>query len=357
MSDFYDDNENVINTSLFDIDENPSAEFNNRVFGNTTLKVGIVIDVFDTDNKRNISKKILEYDVMVVEQNQNSSMEPVIYKNCINIDGFGGVADFFEYKLRPVPKKTKNAGTPVSTNFKEQLGNMVLLLCIDGSSDKGIIIKSVTHQGRKTNLNKDNGLHLEGEYNGLNWKIDKEGALTVTFKTATDNDGKPKDEQVGGSFIKMDKEGSTQIDTNLKGDEATSLKVDKKNKGIVIKAGQNISINATKDISIQAEGKIDGKAKSVAFEAEGTAKYSAKSSITIQGKSMVSIEGGNVMLKGQNTVMVEGRQFMVNASKIFLGSGGGAVTSLTKFVGTGNMGAPVTCTAVGPYSKSVFIGN
>ena len=354
---FYEDNEEVMNTSLF-TPANISEVYSKNISSNTALKVGIVVKTYEIDDKLNLNKKFPEYDVLVVEQKENSSVEPIIYNKCVAIDSIGGVADFFEFKKREVKQKEESEN-PLNVEFKNQFGNMVLLLCLDGSSDKGIIVNSFPHPGRKTTLTKDAGLHLEGEYNGLNWQINKDGELTVTFKSKTDEKGKPQDETAGGTTVKMDKEGSIDINTNLEGDEETYMRMDKKNKDIGLKAGANVGFTAKKDVAMNAEGKITGKAKAnVELVAEGAAKVSAKSSLDLEGESVVNVKGGNVIISGQNIVKIETQKCMIDAQKVFVGQGGTpAVIATTKFVGSGNHGAPVNCSAVGPFSSSVFIAS
>ena len=93
---FYDDKDDVFNSSLYS-EGDIGDEYSETISNNSNLKTGIVIALYDIDNKGNISKTTPEYDVLIVEQKKNSSMEPVIYKNCIAIDSFGGVADFLEF--------------------------------------------------------------------------------------------------------------------------------------------------------------------------------------------------------------------------------------------------------------------
>lgn len=356
---FYEENEDLYNSSLFSVRESGSYNFNTKIFGNTSLKVGIISKVLELDDEDNISKKVPEYNVLILEENEQEAPEVRTYKNCLKFDSFGGKFNFFDVKLKANEESLlKNDGT-VNINFKDQSGDMVLLLCLNGSVDKGIIINSFSHPGRKSALTKEAGDHLEGEYNGLNWKVNKDGELTVTFNSKRDKDGKPKDETAGGTTLKMDKEGSVDINTNLEGDEETYMRIDKKNKDIGLKAGANVGFTAKKDVAMNADGKITGKAKgSVEFAAEGTAKLSAKSSLTLEGESAVNVKGGNVIISGQNGVIIEGQQCMIDTQKVFVGQGGTpAVIATTKFVGQGNHGAPVNCSAVGPFSSSVFIAS
>jgi phage gp45-like len=322
---------------------------------NNSLRLGVIVKVHDIEDESNLSKVLPEYDVITTEQNKDMGQSFVTYTNCIAADSLGGIADFFEFKRRPSEKEDFKQTFDVNKHD----GSMVLLLCLDGYTDKAIIISAITNVQRKTTLTKDNELHLEGEYNGLNWKVDKEGALTVTFRSATDSKGVPQDEQSGGTFVKMDKEGSIELNTNLKEKDVTSVKLDKAKKDITVTAGQSISQTAQKDIKMAAEGELSGSAKgSLSFVTEGAAKISAKSGLTLDGSSQVDIKGDTTKITGGNMVQIEGGKLMINTPKVFIGQGGlPAVIGTTKFVGIGNKGSPVVCNAIGPFSSSVFIAS
>jgi len=332
----------------------------NKKYNNFPLRMGVVVKAYEIDDKNNNTNNSknsaqMQYDVVVEQMDESAKGTTFVnYDRCILATGFGGLSDFFEYKLRHPTISFEQ-----DYNYLKQDGQMVILLCQDGFSEKGIIIGSVKHYDKATTLTKDAGLHLEGEYNGLNWQINKDGELTITFKSKTNNKGEPQDETAGGTTVKMDKEGSIDINTNLEGDEETYMRMDKKNKDIELKAGANVGFTAKKDVSMNAEGKITGKAKAnVELVAEGAAKVSAKSSLDLEGESVVNVKGGNVIISGQNGVIIEGQQCMIDTQKVFVGQGGTpAVIATTKFVGSGNHGGPVQCSAVGPFSSSVFIAS
>lgn len=343
-------------------DQNSLSSYNKR-FENTPLRAGVITECFEIDDDNNITKITPEYTVVTNEQDSNGGNKFKTYKNCISTDGFGGVADFFEYKLRPTKKSfhKKEDSKKTSHDFKKQNGTMVLVLCLDGFSEKAIIIGGLpnltTENPRKSTLTKDNELHLEGEYNGVNWQVNKDGEFTLTFKSKTDIDGKPQDEKSGGTHFQIDKKGSVDINTNLEEDDQTYINLDKEKKDINIKTGNNITTSVKKDVTIEAEGKISNKAKSdIAIEAEGSAKLTSKSSIDVEGKGAVNVKGSTVMINGQNLVTVDTQQCMINSSKVFVGQGGTpALLLTTKFFGTGAHGKPVISTAIGPFSSSVFI--
>jgi hypothetical protein len=165
----------------------------NKKFKNTPLRVGIIIAVYEKNDPKNVNKTVPEYDVVVDEMNSDGSGFKT-YPNCISTDNFGGVADFFQYKHRVSKEKyqkTKNDGS------------MVLILCIDGSTHKSVIIGGVNNLGKEESVLPDEGLFLHGEYNGINWAINDDGEFTLTFKSSTDNTGKPKNDTAGGTHFKM----------------------------------------------------------------------------------------------------------------------------------------------------------
>ena len=340
-------------SGLLSAENSSSMSSFNKKYNNTPVRMGCIVKTYDIKDKSNNSNStengaVPQYDVVTEEQSVSGGQSYVKYTNCISITGFGGIADFFEYKLRDSTESFEE-----TYDFKKQNGNMVLILCLDGFSEKAVIIGSVKHYEKKSTLTKEAGLHLEGEYNGLNWKVNKDGELTVTFKSKTDNEGKPQDETAGGSYAKIDKTGSIEFNTN---DEAF-VKIDKPGKNINVEVGNDISLKAKNDLNIAVDSKISASAKSdISFAAEGSAKYSSKSSITIEGKSLATIKGGDVKIEGDNSITAKATKVVINAPKTLIGpSPKPAIILTTKFIGVGNLGGPVVCSAVGPFSSNVLI--
>ncbi|HLD91762.1 MAG TPA: hypothetical protein VI911_12245, partial [Patescibacteria group bacterium] len=207
-------------------------------YNNFSLKTGIILKSYDIDDVNNISKNFVEYDVIAIESQGNLATGPVIFKKCPSLEGFGGVANFYEAKL----KASSNDKVKYDGEIAKSDGSVVLLLCINGNEDSAMIIGSSKHPARKTTLTKEAGQHLEGEYNGVNWQVNKDGELTITFKSPSSIDNqkvKYKDEKAKGTYLKIDKTGS--IDIN---DGATeNIKIDKTNKTIGIKADKDVSVS------------------------------------------------------------------------------------------------------------------
>ena len=90
----------------------------NKTFKNYPLRVGVVVAAYAYNDPNNHSKLTTEYDVQVIEQNENQSATSIQYKNCMSFEGMGSIADYFERALRPQTVKT-NKG---ATTFNNQNG-------------------------------------------------------------------------------------------------------------------------------------------------------------------------------------------------------------------------------------------
>lgn len=338
----------VLPSSLLQERNNLDMSFQKKISENMYLRLGVVTEIYDIEDDNNVSKLVPEYDVMTVEDDNTAN-----YKNCMAIDSFGGVADYFVKKLRK-PKDVKKVKS--SGSLKKQNGSIVLLLCIDGSSDQAVILASIAHPDRKNGkLTKALGHHMEGEFNGLNYKVDKDGALTILFRSATDNDGKAKDEKAGGATWKIEKDGSIQFSDGNK----ESIRLDKTAKTVTIVAEADIS--ATTDASINMTAKKNISAKSTAdmlLDAGGsfTAKSGGPFNITSEGP--VSIKAPDMKIAVDNMLQIKASTVNISSPSIMIGDGGTpALVLTTQFLGIGNLGAPVLSQAIGPFSATVFIGS
>jgi len=180
-----------------------------KKYQNSYLRTGLITATYDITDARNANKAVPEYDVLVSEQNEDGGSTLSYYRNCTASTGFGSVADFFEARLRALTKLTgqQQTSTPAPNG---QNGAIVLLLCLNGFSGKGIIISCLLHPDRTTTLT-GSGPHLEGEYNGVNVVVNTDGSTALTFKGATDNSGKVIDSSQGNTVIQIAKDGSVQV--------------------------------------------------------------------------------------------------------------------------------------------------
>lgn len=230
--------------------ESDMAGFN-KTYRNSALRLGIVVRSHDVSEGTNLSKLTTEYDVSVFEQQEDRGSSIVTYRNCISAEGMGSIPDFFEKTLRV---KQDTAATSKVINTKGQNGAVVLILCLDAMSEKAIIVGSLTHPDRKSTL-AGHLAHLEGEFNGVNIKVEDSGAATFTFKGATDNDGKQIDASQGNTVAKVESDGSFEINH-----KEITFRLDKSGVVTVTSSGdanincKNSNVQASGDATITAAG-------------------------------------------------------------------------------------------------------
>jgi hypothetical protein len=324
-----------------------------KTYKNFALRAGIVIRSYNVEDDSNISKLVPEYDVVVIEQDGNRAVTPITYKNCIAASSFGSIADFFEARLR-TQDRVKNKNTK-GRDFAGQDGALVLLLCLDGSSEKGIIIGGLPHPDRKSKL-KGKGKILAGEFNGISVSVSDDGSANLTFKGATDNEGNPLDKEQGDTSFDIEKDGSVQFKHkgatqriekggNFLLNNTGSTLIESK-KATTVKTDDALSTVSKKDTSMKMDKFV--------LEAQGSASMKAQS-FDISGQSKIDLKSQMVSITGESQIKAQAAQITLEG-QVFLGGPGGQplVIPTTQFVGTGNYGAPVLSTAIGPFATKAF---
>lgn len=349
-----------------------------RNFNNKAMKVGMVVEIFDIDDEKNISKIIPEYNVITIEQNGEFGLTPVTYNNCVCMDAFGGIADFKEAKLRKSEKDFKK-----KYDFNLSDGYMVLLLMLDGFSEKPIILGGLPHPNRKPLLDKEKGLHAEGEYNGIRWSIDKDGAFTFTFKGATDINGKPKDSAAGGTVAKVEKDGSFEINNNKlsaelakgnkkpegkeeaakeeekgEGIQYEAIRLDKTKKTISAQSREDMTFKTDKNLNITTKESVNiTTEKDWMAKITGSANHTIESDYMVECKANYKFKAANIQMESDDQVMLKGgSSVLIDSTSIQVGLGGTpAVIMSTQYLGTGNLGQPVLSLSIGPWSSVVLV--
>lgn len=338
----------VLPSSLFsDADMRGFSSFNSR-YQDFGLKVGVVTNVIETDDDRNTTGLFPEYDVAVVQQDQDVGYSLVVYRNCIRTDALGGVSEYFDVKLR-MPDKIEDTG---AADPKNQNGSVVIIQCLMGSSAQAIITGGVQHPKRQLTLDKETGHALIGEFNGLKVNIDKDGAFSVVFVGATDNDGKPLKADVGGSFFKITANGSIEIGDN----NGEVITLDKEKQTLTITSKKEMTITAGADMMVGTEGQLSVSAKKDMIAA-------IEGAVSVKGKQLTLEIGGSATILSKGMDISAGQLLKAQATQIILdgmvsvgGSGGlPALIFTSKFIGIGNLGGPVISSSIGPYSSRVRI--
>ena len=200
-------NGTVLPSGLLTHDKMAMLEGFKKTFQNKTLKAGIVVASYAITDSNNLSKLFIEYDVLAFEQNEDKGSTVIVYKNCATSSSLGSIADFFEMALRPLEHQTTKGTVPSPSG---QDGSIVLLLCLNGMSDTGIIVGSLQHPDRPTTLTTT-GPYLQGEYNGVNVVVNTDGSTSLTFKGATDSYGDPTDSSQGDTVVSIATDGSFSV--------------------------------------------------------------------------------------------------------------------------------------------------
>lgn len=218
------DNGTVLPHGLLGINTQESVTAFNKAYKNYPLRMGIVVASYAYNDPNNYTKLTTEYDVMVLEQNENVSCTNIKYRNCVSSEGMGSIADFFEKNLR---QQTQNENTGGEINTSGQNGAIVILLCLDAYTQKAVIMGGLTHPDRQTELS-NNSPQLHGEYNGVAVDINTDGSTSLTFKGATNNDGEVLNPSQGNTVFQIKTDGSFEFNhstVNISADRNGTLNI------------------------------------------------------------------------------------------------------------------------------------
>lgn len=339
------DNGAVLPNGLLSVDHMAMMEGFKKTYQNNSLRFGMIIATYSPSDSGNVTGLAPEYDVVVFEQNENKSSTPITYRNCLSAEGLGSMADFFEKTLRVQTRQSSDIDT------KGQNGAIVLILCLNGVSDKGIIIGALTHPDRKSTL-VDSGPRLEGEFNGVNIKVEKDGSTSLTFKGATDNDGKITDTTQGPTILSVEKDGSLQfshktITQRFDKSGVSSLTTDD---NISNTTKKSFSVDATENASITAGKKISLKGADLAASISGSCIYECGNG-KITSTDAFGIKASTLKLEAESMVNVKAPSIVLEGLVSLGGQGGLPVLTLgTTFFGIGNLGIPVLSRAIAGFS-------
>lgn len=340
----------VLPSGLLGMNPGASSDGFKKTYQNNSIRMGIVIKTYGVNDPGNMTGLAPEYDVSVFEQHENKSSTVITYKNCLSSEGLGSIADYFEMTLR-----TQNKKSGINIDTKNQNGAVVLVLCLNGVSDKGIIIGALTHPDRETTL-VDDGPRLTGEYNGVQIKVNPDGSTSLIFKGATDNDGNVIDSSQGNTTLSIEKDGSYQVDhktitQRLDKSGVASLKADD---DITNTTKKSFSVNADQDVNLTATKNMNFSAAQFAAKISGSASLDcASGSITATGS--LDVKAAQVNVQAQGLIQMQAPVIVMDGLVNLGGSGGQPVLILqTTFLGIGNLGAPVISRAISGFANKVY---
>ena len=227
----------------------------NQSYRNTGLKAGFVIKSYAATDPANQTKLCTEYDVITIEQMENKGTTSILYRNCLSSQGFGSIADYFEFTLRPKTFQT-NKGSPT---FSDQDGAIVLIRCLDNIGDKAIVIGNLIHPDRPTTITSTDP-QMGGEYNGVNVKINNDGSCSLTFNGATDSKGIPTDPSQGPTEFQIETDGSFQFNHStitIRADKNGTLTINAKSDAkITIGGDANVTVSGDTNLDTTGTTKV-----------------------------------------------------------------------------------------------------
>lgn len=215
-------------------------------FDNTRLRVGEVTTIVYPDDKESRSKKFVEYHVLV-QQRSNRTGNAKLYRNCLLMNPFAGLADRASFTLR-----ADNAQNLTKSGLGK--GSKVMVLCANGETNNAYIIGGCRDQTDETDKKvKDLKHHLYFNFNGVSFFIDDDGQLFVTYNGKTGIDGKTDsnvDSNAPGSTLKFGKDGAIQIADK---DAKNAVTIDHANKKVTIARDQAFELGDATDHMLLGE--------------------------------------------------------------------------------------------------------
>ena len=285
------DNGTVLPFGLLGSDNEAAMAGFNKTYKNTSLRMGIIVRSYSISDPNNYTQLTTEYDVLVFEQNEDKGSSIITYKNCLAAEGGGSIADFFEKNSRV--QKVKNPNGLIDT--KGQDGPIVLIQCLDGMTEKAIIIGAITHPDRDTTLTTT-APQLQGEYNGVNIQVATDGSTMLTFKGATDNYGKIIDSSQGPTTIQIKTDGSFVL-------THSTITFDLERSGdatLTVTGNGNVTINANKDVTVTAKGDVNANCQNATITAQQTATVEG-SKVKLGKNATEAVVKGDTFQKYFNT--------------------------------------------------------
>jgi hypothetical protein len=246
------DNGTVMPHGLLSCDPSDFMRGMNKSYNNTSLRFGVITQIYSINDTNNISKLTTEYDVVVIEQDSNRSVAPVTYKNCLSVDALGSIADFFEKNYR-AQTKSDNFQIPLT---KGQNGPTVLVLCLDATTGKGVILGGLNHPNRPTTLVNDQP-RLAGEYNGVAVAVNPDGSTSLTFKGATDSYGVPTNPSQGNTVFQIKTDGSFEFNhstVDISANRSGVLNITTKSDTNIVTGG-NTNVTTSGNTNLTTTGK------------------------------------------------------------------------------------------------------
>lgn len=179
------------------------------MMNNLRFRPGEVQAVYTKDDPQNVSRKFVEYKVLV-QHRSNGVVINRMYDHVFAVDTFGGIADYANWTFRADPsgnrldgKKEPGAG----------VGSKVLILCVNGESHNACIVGGIRDSNGLVD-DPEEGHRLRFRFNGIAISINKDGEMTLEYQGAMLADGTvgpDVDTNAVGTTVKITKDGNFTV--------------------------------------------------------------------------------------------------------------------------------------------------
>ncbi len=248
------------------------------VFNENRIFLGQIQKAYAADDPENtIGEKgnFTLYDVFV--RKPDGSTE--IFRRCRMLQGMiGGGITHFEEVIHP-DQGPMAQDALVGASLRP--GAMVLVGFINGQRITPVILGTMPHPSALAiakRPKKTKAPHYEWEFNGINFKVDKDGALQIEMSGPKETlTAIPLDPTLGPNSISIDKTGNISLKTN----QEQEITIDRVTKKITIKNGPLITLEMD-----QLTGKIKAQGTDIDLEAKNSVTVNALNSVTVAAREL-----------------------------------------------------------------------
>ena len=303
---------------------------------------GQIEKIHFADDTSNRSKgRYVEYDVSVREALGGQSLFHNVRKmNLIS----GGFNDFDETILEA--NEVALVGKLDTTNrFENKNGTKVVIAFINGNYTNPIIIGALQHDRQPVTTRKE-GVQRRGEFRGMQYLIDKDGAFTLKYNGSPNPDGSFESAvaKTSGTTINIDKQGILTISDNI----GNVIKIDRVAKSVVLTSTENTEQTVGKDHNVKVTG-------------NQTNTITGNQVDTVTGNQENTITGNQTnTVTGDQTTTIEGMQTNTIKGDVVTEIAEGGLTT-TVAMGdvqeTIEMGAKQTVIEQGNWTITATLGN
>jgi hypothetical protein len=244
----------------------------------------------------------------------------------------GGINNFFEVlPTNPGPKAKKSINTALRP------GTKVLVGFISGRRSSPVIVGALPHENElaiNARPTTDEGVHLEGEFQGLNWKIENDGSLTVTFKGPKDDGGNALDSSLKETIVNINKTGDFKVVTSEGDEKENSVELNSTNKKITVKAGSKINMemdSSSGKVKLECDDVEIDTVNDTIVNTEAKTKINAKQDVVVNSATGIKLQKGDAE---PQEPFVLGKEFVTMMKEL--------LQAISSHMHTGNLGAPTS---------------